>query len=92
MDFIKFVFGCFSEALGYMVGDVNTSHDAFSKGLHGALSGLLFVVVSFLLVKFYCLDFEGYPKRKGCILLAIMCAIAIALIYLVIVYLFYKTG
>lgn len=88
MDFVRFVIDCFSNALGYMVGDVYTSREVHAKACHGIISGLLFVVVSFLLIKFFCLNYEGYPKKDGCALIAIILAAIIALIYLVLVYLF----
>ena len=86
MDFIRFVFECFLNALGYMVGDVYTSREIHTKALHGIISGALFVAVSFLLIKFFCLDYNRYPKKNGCVLLAIILAAIIALIYLVLVY------
>lgn len=88
MGFFRFVLECLSNALGYVVGDVYTSHEIYIKAIHGTISTLLFVMVSFLLIKFFCLDYEGYPKKNGCIVLAIILAVIIALIYLAIVYWF----
>ena len=88
MGFVRFVFECFSNALGYMVGDVYHSPEVHSKATHGTISGVLFVVASFLLIKFCCLDYEGYPKRRGGILLSIVVAAIITVIYLAFVYWF----
>ena len=86
MGFVRFVLECFSNALGYVVGDVYHSPEVHTKAAHGTISGLLFVVASFLLIKFFCLDYEGYPKKSGRVLLSIIIAALIAFIYLAFVY------
>ncbi len=86
MAFIRFIFECFINAIGYVVGDVYASHEVHSRAIHGMISGLLFVVVSLLLIKLFCLDYEGYPKKSGCILLSIISAAVIAFLYLAIVF------
>lgn len=86
MNFVQFIFDCFSYAIGYSVGDVYTSSEVHAKAFHGITGGLILVVSSFMMIKIFCLDYAGYPKNRACIPLAIISAIVITVIYFALVY------
>jgi len=90
MDFIKFVIECLWYALGYVVGDIYRSSTTHAKAMFGALGGLLFVVLAFTLIKKYCIDFEGFPKRDGLIPLAILISMLVTLTFFAVIFIFWK--
>lgn len=88
MSFIRFILECFLNALGYIVGDVYVSKEIHIKATHGIVGGILFVLISFTLIKLFCLDYEGYPKKDIYIPIALLTSVALVLCYLFIVYRF----
>lgn len=90
MDFLKFILACVSNAIGYAVGDVYHSAAADTQATHGLIAMWIFGICAFVLVKVFCLDYEGYPKRDGAIVLAIGISLIIAVIYLAVVYKFFR--
>ena len=86
MKFIRFVFECIINALGYAVGDVYSSTEIHNKAVNGIIGGWIFVIVSFILIKVFCLDYEGYPIKNGRIPFAILISFVIMLLYLALVY------
>lgn len=73
-------------AVGCMVGDVNQSLPEGEKATYGVVGGLLFVISSFVLIRCFCLDCEGYPKKDGLIPLALLISFCIVLVFFIVIY------
>ena len=82
------VFLCFKNPLINMYLAENTSIED-AKATHGLIGSFIWLVCTFIIVKFFCLDCEGYPKRDSYIFIGILISSLISLLYYVVVYLFF---
>ena len=90
IEYVKFVLDCILFMLDYAVGGSANTPNEKAKAIHGTIGFLLAVVCFWLMIKFICIDHEGYPKKNGVIVFAIGCSIAVLLSYLAFVFLIQK--
>ncbi len=91
MDFVLFVLECILNMLSSACG-ASYSGEAGKKTTHGIVGGFIFLLCAVVLIKFFCLDYEGYPKKDWMPPLAIIISVIVSLLYFAVIYLlFFRT-
>lgn len=86
-SFALFVLNCWQNILSYLVGGTYQSQESHTLAMIGLAGWAIYLLCAFVLVKFMCLDSEGYVNKNGQIPFALVIAFLVMIAYFAIIYL-----
>ena len=86
-NFVIFVVKCWENMIHYYVGGTFQSKESDVLAKIGILGGGIGLLCFFVLVKFFCLDYEGYEKKDGLIRCSVVVSVILMFLFYLVIYL-----